>query len=198
QTCALPIFGGRLVPEKGVHLLIEALASLPDDAHLVVMGDGPERPWLEAQAAQAGAGERVHFVGAVPSVAMPRWLAALDVLALPSLRTKGWAEQFGRILVEAMACGVPAVGSATGEVPEVVGEGGVVVPEGDAAALAEALRGFAAAPPELRAELGRRAREHVLARYTQERVARETAEFYRLVLGGRGADAAARPKAVAG
>src|SRR5690606_39126063 len=161
QTCALPIFGGRLVPEKGVHLLIEALASLPDDAHLVVMGDGPERPWLEAQAAQAGAGERVHFVGAVPSVAMPRWLAALDTLALPSLRTKGWAEQFGRILVEAMACQVPVVGTATGEVPEVVGEGGVVVPEGDTVALAAALRELAAMARDARRELGRRARAWV-------------------------------------
>ena len=191
-------FGGRLVPEKGVHLLIEALASLSGDLHLLVMGDGPERPWLEAQAAQAGIAERVHFVGAVPSVAMPRWLAALDVLALPSLRTKGWAEQFGRILVEAMACGVPVVGSASGEIPDVVGEGGVVVPEGDAAALAVALREFAAMSPEALAEARRRARAWVCGRYTQEQVARETAEFYRLLMGERGGGAAARPRAAVG
>src|SRR5690606_4307203 len=53
-------FGGRLVPEKGVHLLIEALASLSGDLHLLVMGDGPGRPWLEAQAAQGGIAERVQ------------------------------------------------------------------------------------------------------------------------------------------
>ena len=193
-------FGGRLVPEKGVHLLIEALAHLAaaaHDAHLLVMGDGPERPRLEAQAAQAGVAERVHFVGAVPSTDMPRWLSALDVLALPSLRTKGWAEQFGRILIEAMACGVPVVGSATGEVPEVVGEGGVVVPEGDAAALAAALRDFAAMSPEALAESRRRARAWVCGRYTQEQVARATADFYRLLLGERGG-AAARPRAAVG
>jgi len=191
-------FGGRLVPEKGVHLLLEALASLAGDAHLLVMGDGPERPRLEAQAAQGGIAERVHFVGAVPSVAMPRWLAALDVLALPSLRKKGWAEQFGRILVEAMACGVPVVGSATGEVPEVVGEGGVVVPEADAAALAAALRGFATMAPDALAEARLRARAWVCSRYTQERVARETVEFYRQLMNEQSGGAASRRRVAVG
>ncbi|HEY8470884.1 MAG TPA: glycosyltransferase family 4 protein [Longimicrobiales bacterium] len=190
-------FGGRLVPEKGVHLLIEALPSVPG-ARLVVMGDGPERARLEALAARAGVAGRVHFAGYVPSTAMPTWLAALDALALPSLRTKGWAEQFGRILVEAMACEVPVVGSATGEIPEVVGEGGVVVPEGDAAALAAALRDLAAMAPDARRELGRRARAWVCGRFTQEHVARETAEFYRTLLDARPAAATPLARAATG
>jgi glycosyltransferase involved in cell wall biosynthesis len=190
-------FGGRLVPEKGVHLLIEALANVPG-ARLVVMGDGPERARLEALAAHAGVAGRVHFAGHVASTAMPAWLAALDTLALPSLRTKGWAEQFGRILVEAMACQVPVVGTATGEVPEVVGEGGVVVPEGDTVALAAALRELAAMARDARRELGRRARAWVCGRFTQEHVARETAAFYGALLEARPAAATPWPRAAAG
>jgi len=93
---------------------------------------------------------------------------------------------------------VPVVGSATGEVPEVVGEGGVVVPEGDAAALAAALRDFKVLSPEAFAEAGRRARAWVCGRYTQEQVARATAEFYRLLLGGRGGAAAVQPRVAVG
>lgn len=187
-------FGGHLVPWKGVDVLIEAMAALPD-ARLLLIGDGPLRAQLEALAARTGVAGRMHITGWIPSTGMPRWLAALDVLALPSLSSKRLAEQFGRILVEAMACGVPAVGSTAGEVPETVGEGGVVVPEGDVAALAAALRDFAAASPDARAELSRRARAWVCGRYTQAQVARETAEFYRALLDARGVRTP-RPSAV--
>lgn len=173
-------FGGRLVREKGVHLLLDAVRALPG-ARLVVLGEGPERARLEADARGAGLAGRVHFAGRVPSLDVARWLPAFDALALPSLRRPGWVEQFGRILVEAMSCGVPVVGSASGEIPRVIGDGGLVVPEGDVRALTAAL-GELAGRPETRAELSRRARCRVLAHFTQERVAAETAGFYRMVL----------------
>ena len=173
-------FGGRLVPEKGVHVLLDAAARLPA-ARLLFLGDGPERPRLEARARRAGLRDRVRFAGRVPSLAVPRWLAACDVVVLPSLRRAGWAEQFGRILVEAMACGVPVVGSASGEIPKVIGDAGRVVPEGDDAALARALAALAGRPGE-RARLGARGRARVLERFTHERIAAETAAFYRAVL----------------
>ncbi len=135
-------FGGRLVPEKGVRLLVDAVAGLEQAVHLVFLGEGPEEAGLRGRAAEAGVKDRVHFPGWVPSTEMPAWLAALDILALPSLTTRGWAEQFGRIAVEAMACGVPVVGSDSGEIPRVLGDAGVVVPEGEVQALAGALEGL--------------------------------------------------------
>ena len=176
-------FGGRLVPEKGVGLLVRAVAALPG-VRLAVAGDGPERAGLAALARELGIAERVSFRGRVASTEMPGWLSALDALALPSLATRSWAEQFGRILVEAMACGVPVVASRSGEIPHVVGDAGVLVPEGDAAALRAALERLAA-DADARARLARAGRERVLRRFTQARVANDTLSFYGEILAGR-------------
>ncbi|HEX2092326.1 MAG TPA: glycosyltransferase, partial [Longimicrobiaceae bacterium] len=176
-------FGGRLVPEKGVDLLVRAVADLPDVA-LVVAGEGPERGRLVSLARELGAAERVHFRGQVPSTEMPVWLSALDALALPSLATRSWAEQFGRILVEAMACGVPVVASRSGEIPYVVGDEGLLVPEGDVAALRAALERLAA-DSDLRGRLACSGRERVLRRFTQARIAADTLDFYGRLLAGR-------------
>lgn len=173
-------FAGRLVPEKGVRVLVEAARRVPA-ASLLFVGDGPERRRLGQEAKCAGV--PAHFAGAVPSLKMPAWLAAMDVLALPSLRRRGWTEQFGRVLVEAMACGVPVVGSDAGEIPVVIGDAGLVTRQGDAPALAEALRSLIDEPTRS-AALARRGRERVLEHYTHARIASDTVTFYRAVLGG--------------
>src|SRR5690606_35606391 len=82
---------------------------------------------------------RVRFVGSASQEQLPGLLRDLDVLAVPSLTTAGWVEQFGRVVVEAMAAGVPVVTSDSGALPDVVGDAGVLVPEGDPVALGEAL-----------------------------------------------------------
>lgn len=191
-------FGGRLVPEKGVDLLVAAFASL-GRGHLVLLGDGPERKRLAEAARRAGLAGRIHFVGAVPSLEMPAWLAGLDVLALPSRSTRRWSEQFGRILVEAMACGVAVVGSDCGEIPRVIGTTGLVVPQGDARALHRALLDLAE-QPERRRALARRAWRRMLQSFTHDRIARDTAAFYELLLDdcpGR-ADSPSAPEASVG
>jgi glycosyltransferase involved in cell wall biosynthesis len=172
-------YAGRLVPEKGVHVLIDALAALPD-ARLLVFGDGRERARLEAAATRALPG-RATFAGHVASSAMPESLNALDALVLPSLRAAGWQEQFGRVLVEAMACGVPVIGSATGEIPRVIGDAGLIVPEGDRTALRDALE-LLAASPEHRCTLAGRSRQRAVESYTHARIAADTAAFYQTVL----------------
>lgn len=170
-------YGGRLVREKGLAVLLDAIARV-EDAILVVAGEGPLRAALQSRAWMPDLAGRVHLLGAVASTAMPAFLAGVDVLALPSLTTATWKEQFGRVAVEAMACGVPVIGSDSGEIPDVVGDGGVIVPEGDVAALAEAISALRAAP-ERRRTLGTRGRALVLERYTGERIAERTAAFYR-------------------
>jgi glycosyltransferase involved in cell wall biosynthesis len=169
---------GRLTPEKGLDVLLDAVARLDGDWRLRFVGNGPMREALMGRAASLGIGAHVQFSPAVPSTQVPDQLRRLDVLVLPSLTRPNWKEQFGRVLQEAMACGVPVVGSDSGEIPHVVGDGGSIVPEGDASALAAALQRLAA-DPELRRELGQRGRARVLERFTQASVARRTVEVYR-------------------
>jgi Glycosyl transferases group 1 len=105
---------GRLVVEKGVDVLIDAAEPL--DVQLVIVGDGPERSRLERRVAAWPPGKAV-FTGAVTHQAVPDYLAALDALVLPSRSTTSWAEQFGHVLIEAMAAGVPVAGSASAPFP---------------------------------------------------------------------------------
>ena len=174
-------YAGRLVEEKGLLVLVEAVARLSGDWRLRLFGSGPLGEELLARADRLGIRDRVSIEGAVPSIAMPSRLAELDVLVLPSLTRPNWKEQFGRVLVEAMACGVPVIGSTSGEIPRVIGDGGLLVAEGDAAALRDALARLAG-DPELRAELGRRGRRRVVERFTHEQIARETRAVYRRML----------------
>lgn len=174
-------YAGRLVREKGVDLLIRAAAAVPD-AHVVVIGTGPERTRLERHAIRAGVAARTHFTGHVESLDMPHWLNALHALVLPSLTTRTWSEQFGRVLVEAMACGVPVVAARSGEIPTVVGDAGLLFGEADTHALVAHLRALSAAP--LRARLADAGRVRVCARFTQQHIARATAEVYEQIASG--------------
>jgi glycosyltransferase involved in cell wall biosynthesis len=126
-------FAGRLVAEKGVRELVRAAGRLGEGTRVLLVGDGPLRGELEGAGAQVLSG--------MAHDRMPEAFAQMDVLVLPSRSTPTWEEQFGRVLVEALACGVPVVGSDSGEIPWVVETtgGGVVVPEGDESALAGAL-----------------------------------------------------------
>jgi len=133
-------FVGRLVPEKGILVLLAAMRRLPTEVHCLLIGDGPLRAELELWAALPELRNRVHLRSAVEPDRLARYLNCLDVLALPSLTTTHWKEQYGRVLGEAMACGVPVVGSDSGAIPEVIGPAGLIVPEGDAVALADSLR----------------------------------------------------------
>lgn len=178
-----PVIGyaGRLVPEKGVDLLLDAFARLETRARLEIVGSGSERINLEMRAGQLGVRDRVVFRGALAPAAMPEVLGGFDLLAIPSLTRPNWKEQFGRIIIEAMACEVPVVGSDSGEIPNVIGDAGVVVPEGDVAALAAALDGLLQ-DTEKRRALGRRARQRVLDHFTQAAVAERSFELYRSLL----------------
>jgi glycosyltransferase involved in cell wall biosynthesis len=175
-------FVGRLISAKGLGVLMHAAAGLDDVAwRLRIVGSGPERSVFEQQARSLKIEDRIEFLGQVASTEMPAVLREFDVLAGPSLTTSRWKEQFGRMLVEAMACCVPVIGSDSGEIPQVIGSAGIVVREGDV----EALRGALAClqvDPALRAELGRLGRERALARFTQHAVAVRTESAYQRVL----------------
>jgi glycosyltransferase involved in cell wall biosynthesis len=168
---------GRLVEEKGISVLLDAAARMGGDWRVRLLGGGPLRSALEAQAHALGITDRVYFGTQIPSTAMPAQYHAVDVLVLPSLTRPHWKEQFGRVLVEAMASGVPVIGSDSGAIPGVIGEAGLVVPEGDADALADALRCLrddAALASRLREAGLSRARTH----FTHAGVAGQTVALY--------------------
>ncbi|ACL25318.1 glycosyl transferase group 1 [Chloroflexus aggregans DSM 9485] len=175
---------GRLVPEKGVSDLVDALVGLPSYVRLRLIGDGIERSRLVRQAAALGLRDRVEVLPTLSSTAVPAAMRELDVLVLPSRTQPNWKEQFGRVLIEAMSCGVPVIGSSCGEIPQVIGDAGLVFPEGDVSALRAALQRLID-HPELRIELAQRGRERVLAVFTQAAIARRHVEVYRIMLTQR-------------
>jgi glycosyltransferase involved in cell wall biosynthesis len=176
-------YAGRLVSEKGIADLLRAAAHLTGNWELHLLGSGPERKRLWALAESLGIAARVHFDGQVPSGEMPARLARLHLLVLPSHSQPNWMEQFGRILIEAMVSGVPVVGSNSGEIPNVIGDAGLVYPEGEVNALRDHIHSLMVDPDlwMIYAQLGR---DRVQARYTQARIAAETVEVYRAILEG--------------
>jgi glycosyltransferase involved in cell wall biosynthesis len=130
---------GRLEVHKGVDVLIEAISRV-SEATLLITGAGPLSDALASFARTMDLTDRITFRGFVDQHGLPDIYRSLDVVAIPSLPTSQWQEQFCRVAVEAMASGIPVVASDTGALPEVVGDAGLLVPPGDAEALGAALR----------------------------------------------------------
>jgi glycosyltransferase involved in cell wall biosynthesis len=172
---------GRMLPGKGLNILAEALKQVQDEAwQLLVVGDGPQRETFERQLSAYGLRNRAEFTGAINFALMPEYFHKLDLMVIPTETTQRIREQFGRVIVEALASRVPVVGSTCGAIPEVIGDAGLVFPEGDAGALAVALR-------QLLSDQGLRERLALagLARvenYSWERVAEKTYALYRQVI----------------
>jgi glycosyltransferase involved in cell wall biosynthesis len=169
----------RLTPQKGLDVLLRAALHVPE-GQFVLAGDGPERPRLEAEAEQLGILDRVRFLGLRDDV--PELLAASDVFVLPSL-----FEGSSLAVLEAMAAGKPVVTSAIGGTNELIvdGESGLLVPPGDAAALALALNRVLA-QPELRAELGGKARDRARSSFSAATSAAHVTRVYEDLLDRRG------------
>jgi glycosyltransferase involved in cell wall biosynthesis len=161
-------FIGRLVAEKGIDTAVRAIAQVPQ-ARLVLAGVGPLENALRALAATLHVADRIHFLGGFPSDQIPTVLRGLDGLILPSRTTRRWKEQFGRVLIEAMAADVPVIGSNSGEIPNVIGDAGLVFAEGNVGDCARALRVLLDA--EGRRKLAIRGAARVRACYDQNVIA---------------------------
>ena len=180
------LFVGRLVERKGVHVLLDALALLPEEPpiHLDVVGDGPDREALERRARALGVQERVHFHGYVSRDALEDRLRSCDALTLPAVTdAKGDVEGLGVVLLEAMSFGKPVVASMTGGITDIVrpGENGILVPPGDSSALAAALEGFARDPRGVR-RLGAAAHRDVRERFAWDSILDRLEGVYASVL----------------
>ena len=173
------LFVGRLTVQKGVDLLLHALAGLPSEIGLDVVGDGDERARLESLAQTLGVSDRVAWHGAKPGHALAAYYRAAAAVVVPSLD-----EGLGLVAVEAHLCETPVVAFASGGLTDVVEDGvtGILVPQGEPAMLAAAVTSLLARP-DRGAALGRAGREWALSRFDPAVVARRYIDIYRDALG---------------
>jgi glycosyltransferase involved in cell wall biosynthesis len=176
-----PVIGflGRLIPSKGLDMLCRALARIDVPWRALFVGGGEMEAQLRAWGERFG--DRVRVVTNVKHDDVPEYLNAMDVMCCPSQTTPKWREQFGRMIIEAFACGVAVVGSDSGEVPHTIGGAGRVLPERDEDAWVEGLRELLSRP-ELIAELGAMGRARAEERFAWPQVARRTLSFFDDVL----------------
>ena len=174
---------GRFVEEKDVLTLLRAVSLLAPSInwHLVLVGGGPLKSQYERLIRGHGMGDRVTFQSSVSHDEVPKYLNCFDVLVLPSKTTPTWKEQFGHILVESMACGVPVIGSSSGEIPNVIGEAGLIFQEEEAGDLSAKLTRLFH-DVQLRQTLKERGFRRVQERYTDARIAANMLALYETAL----------------
>jgi len=172
---------GRLVPQKGLDNLLQALA-LQRGAkwRLTIVGDGPERERLEQLATDLRLAARVRWTGGLPAEQVANLWPDLDVLVMPSRSSLQWREANGQVLMEAMANEVAVLGTDSGVIPELIGDAGIVVPDGDLGAMAAALQRLSDGPT--RRSLAQAARARALRLFSDDAIAERTLEFWKQVV----------------
>ena len=178
-----PVVGflGRLVAEKGVGWLTTVLDEVAGPWRALFVGAGPLESDLRAWAERRPG--RVAVVTTVAHDDVPQWLNAMDLLCAPSLTSSRWREQFGRMLIEGFACGVPVVASSSGEIPHVVSDAGLVVAEGDVQRWRDAISTLLL-DENMRRTLGVRGRRRAIAEYDWTAIANRHAAFFDELLAG--------------
>ena len=173
-------FLGRLATEKGLDILFTAASQLKQqnlDFKITICGSGEEEANLRQTATEQSISDRLAWRGAVRHEEAPVELGKFDVLVLPSRSVATWKEQFGHVIIEAMAMGIPVVGSSCGEIPHVIACPDLVFPEGNPVALAEILKRIIS-DRNWREEMGNYGIERVAKYYSHERIAQRLLELW--------------------
>lgn len=161
---------GRVIEEKGIHDAVEAMARSTAPTILKIMGEGPYEAALRRQAEQLGLSDRIEFQPWAKPEGVAEFIRSLDALLLLTHTTPAVKEQFGRVIIEAQSCGTPVIGAHSGAIPDVMADGGWVVPQHAPAALAELFDHILKNPEERQAKSLAGIR-NVNERYTHEAVA---------------------------
>jgi glycosyltransferase involved in cell wall biosynthesis len=175
---------GRLVAERGIDMILDALATTYGEWRLRVVGTGPIHEELEQHAQRLGLSARIEWHGAMPRAELPIFWQEVDVLLAPSRSTATWVEPTGAVALQAMGHGVAPVVSRCGALADVVDDGGLIIDDGDTAALARATQAFVAEPQRCRM-VGAAARERVLEHYGDGPVAERMLLLWRRALEQR-------------
>ncbi len=187
-------FVGRFVDEKGLLTLNQALGGLSDRPwKWLLLGRGELESALLEKAAELGIKDRLILVESVPHDEVHRYINLMSCLVLPSettykfktLTAIGWKEQFGHVLIEAMACGVPVIGSDSGEIPNVIGDAGLVFAEGSVVELRKCLLQLMK-DGDLAKSLGKKGGDRTMSIYTNKALAKQLLDFYRELVMANG------------
>ena len=174
-------YAGRVVKEKGIETLLEAARNLEIDYRLLLIGGGPFLEELKKKSRERGIDGKVVFQDHVFSKDLPKFINCMDIFVLPSLTTENWKEQFGRVLIEAMACGVAVIGSSSGEIPVVIGDGGIIFSEGDAGDLEKQIK-LLFSRQDLRKSLAEKGQKRAGSIFSRKNIFKQTEEIYREIL----------------
>jgi glycosyltransferase involved in cell wall biosynthesis len=169
---------GRITPEKGIETLVDSLKGL-DDVKLILAGTGSMEYTAKIEKKSATAGEgKVQFAGFLGRDKIAEFLSSIDALVLPSLTTPQWKEQFGRVIIEAFASKTAVIGSSSGEIPNVIGDAGLIFREGDAEELKRCVQSLAS-DQVLYKEIVEKGFERVKNNYTNEIIAAKIDGLYK-------------------
>jgi phosphatidylinositol alpha-1,6-mannosyltransferase len=179
-----PVVGylGRFVADKGIAVLMQALDGLKGEWRAMFVGAGPMESELRQWAARHG--DRVRLCTNVTHDQVPAYLNSMNVMCAPSQTMPNWKEQFGRMVIEAFAAGLPFIGSDSGEIPFVVRDTGVIVGEKDAQGWTRAIAELIASPERCRV-LAERGLQRAQDEFAWPAVARKYLEFFNTVLAGK-------------
>ena len=164
-------FIGRITASKGIEDLIEAFKELGKEYKLIIIGTGDLEEKIKREIKEKQLEKRVVIKSAVPYFELPKHLNEMGIIILPSRTTKRWKEQLGHILLEAMACEIPVIGSNSGAIPEVIEDAGLIFKEGDVKELVQKIKELE--NKKRREELIKKAKERV-KEYTIEKVSEKT------------------------
>lgn len=181
-------FLGRLAHQKGIDLIFAAARQLQQRGlkfRIILCGSGNDEEALRKEAENQQIAELVTWQGAVPHSKAAEEISKFDVLVLPSRTTETWKEQFGHVLIEAMAMGVPVVGSSSGEIPNVIGRPDLVFTEDNAGELANILAKMIR-EPEWREEAGYYGMNRVYQYYTHEKIAERLIKLWQKLIEPQG------------
>ncbi|MGD1913689.1 MAG: hormogonium polysaccharide biosynthesis glycosyltransferase HpsO [Rivularia sp. (in: cyanobacteria)] len=185
-------FVGRFVPEKGIMTLLDALVKIKEKTWIfLLLGRGELKEEILQKATEKGIKERILLVESVPHNQVADYINLMSTLILPSettykfktLTSVGWKEQFGHVIIEAMACKVPVIGSDSGEIPHVIGDAGLIFPEGNVEELANCLQQLID-NPDLTENIAQMGYTKAMAQYTNTALAKQQLEFYQELVGG--------------
>lgn len=175
------LFAARLVRGKGTRELFSAAREIikggGGNISFLIIGAGSEEQWLRRAVREENVSDNFVFLKPVPYKRLRDLYWSADVLVLPSIPTKNWQEQFGMVLIEAMACGIPVIASRSGAIPEVVGNAGVLVAAGDGTALANAIEEVLGSPL-LRSRMRRRGLQRARRYYDCKLIAKKFDRLY--------------------
>ena len=179
-------FVGRFVPEKGIMTLLDALVKIKEKTwKFLLLGRGELKEEILQKATEKGIKERILLVESVPHNQVADYINLMSTLILPSettykfktLTSVGWKEQFGHVIIEAMACKVPVIGSDSGEIPHVIGDAGLIFPEGNVEELANRLEQLID-NLDFTENIAQIGYAKAMAQYTNIALAKQQLEFY--------------------